>query len=76
MVEVSIDGLIVGVFVPATAEGYFAAALRSGPQCSILANVSNWDLPEIREGQRVAFRMIESPVDATTEAQIILRTFG
>ena len=71
--EVSIDGVIVGVFVPAAAKPYFGAALRNGPHYSIVANVSDWDLPEVCEGQLISFRLIEAPVDARTEAQIIRR---
>jgi hypothetical protein len=68
--EVSIDGVIVGVFVP-PADKPFVGALRNGPQHSIVANISEWNLPEVCEGQRISFRMIKSPVPAGTEAQII-----
>lgn len=69
--EISIDGVIVGIFVPPAYGGHVHVALRNGPQNSILANFHDLDLPEVREGQRISFRMIESPVDADAEPQII-----
>ena len=70
-IEISIDGALLGIFVPPAYGGFIHVALRNGPQNSIFANFHDLDLPEVREGQRISFRMIESPVDAADESQII-----
>lgn len=70
-IEISIDGVLLGIFVPPAYGGHIVVDLRNGPQNSIFANFHDLDLPEVREGQRISFRMIESPVDAADEPQII-----
>lgn len=70
-VEISIDGVIVGIFVPPAYDKVIDIVLRNGPQNSIFANFHDLELPVLREGQRISFRMIESPVDAAAEVQII-----
>lgn len=69
--EISIDGVFLGIFVPPAHDVVIDVVLRNGPQNSIFANFHDLDLPEVREGQRISFRMIESPVDADAEPQII-----
>lgn len=75
--EVLIDGISVGVFVPPLG-ATFAFSLCNGPQeDSIVARVScgsssqKWCLPAVRFGQRISFRMIESPVNDGPQPQII-----
>ncbi len=76
--EVLIDGISVGVFVPPSGTA-FVASLCNGPQESIVARVSctgsselsKWCIPTIRGGQRISFRMIDSPVNDGPQPQII-----
>jgi hypothetical protein len=76
--EVLIDGVSIGVFVPSS-DATFAAALYNGPEESMVARVScrgsselseGW-LPTVRSGQRISFRMIDSPIKGGPEPQII-----
>jgi hypothetical protein len=76
--EVLIDGISIGVFVPPLGAG-FVAGLTNGAEETIEAEVSctgskrslSWHLPAIRNGQRISFKMVESPVSGGTEPQII-----
>ncbi|MFA7335494.1 MAG: hypothetical protein WC028_01815 [Candidatus Obscuribacterales bacterium] len=74
--EVLIDGISVGVFVPSLGDT-FAFSLCNGPQeDSIVARVvsgspSEWCLPTVRYGQRISFRMIDSPAHDGPQPQII-----
>lgn len=74
--EVLIDGISVGVFVPPSGDT-FAVSLCNGPQeDSIVARVvsgspSEWCLPAVRYGQRISFRMIDSPAHDGPDFQIV-----
>jgi hypothetical protein len=74
--EVLIDGISIGVFVPPSGAA-FVASLHEGPQESIVARVSCtgsselWCLPTVRGAQRISFRMIDSPISDGPEPQII-----
>jgi|SRR5215204_45845 len=65
--EVSIDGKVVGVFVPPDGET-FSAGLANIPKTYMRAQVFSgndlehwqWQLPDVQEGQVISFRMIEA----------------
>ncbi len=65
--EVSIDGNVIGVFVPP--EGApFAAMVGNIPRSYMRAHIMSgndneswqWQLPDVNEGQEISFRMIEA----------------
>lgn len=65
--EVSIDGKVVGVYVPPEGE-VFAASVGNIPRTYMRAHVMSgteteswqWQLPDLQEGQVISFRMIEA----------------
>ena len=70
--EVSIDGKLVGNYVPPAGKT-FSAMLANVPKTYMRAQVFSggpdsetwqWQLPDIEEGQVLAFRMIEAPEDS------------
>lgn len=65
--EVSIDGEVVGIFVPPEGES-FAAMVGNIPRTYMRAHIMSgtdtenwqWQLPDIRKGQSITFRMVEA----------------
>lgn len=63
--EVTVDGLTVGVYVPPPG-GTFAAMLGNVPRTHMRANVTSgndvevwsWQLPDIQPGQSISFRLV------------------
>jgi hypothetical protein len=63
--EVSIDGTIVGVYVPPTG-GVFAAMVGNIPRTHMRGNITSsndtetwaWQLPDVQIGQSVSFRLV------------------
>jgi hypothetical protein len=68
--EVSIDGKVIGVFVPPD-DKPFSAMIANVPKTYMRAQIlaSNdlehwqWQLPDVQEGQVISFRMIEAERD-------------
>jgi hypothetical protein len=65
--EVSIEGKVIGVYVPPDGE-VFAATVGNIPRTYMRAHVMSftlteswqWQLPDLEEGQVISFRMIEA----------------
>ena len=65
--EVLLDGKVLGTFVPPKG-GWFFASVGNIPRTYMRANIRagtpkerwQWQLPDIQEGQLVAFRMVEA----------------
>jgi hypothetical protein len=65
--EVSVDGNVIGIFVPPEGES-FAALVGNIPRSYMRAHVMSgnedeswqWQLPDIDEGQTISFRMVEA----------------
>ena len=65
--EVSVDGKVIGIFVPA-ADKSFVAGVGNIPGSYMRAHVMSgnetehwqWQLPDVNEGQTISFRMIEA----------------
>jgi hypothetical protein len=65
--EVSIDGQVIGIFVPPPGEPFVATA-GNIPRSYMRAHVMSgdrseswqWQLPDVNEGQSISFRMIEA----------------
>lgn len=65
--EVSIDGKVIGIFVP-PARNTFAAMVGNIPRSHMRAHIMSgndkeswqWQLPDVSEGQTISFRMIEA----------------
>ena len=68
--EVSIDGKVVGIYVPPAGK-CFSAMLANIPKTYMRAQVISgsdnedwyWQLPDIEEGQIISFRMIHATQD-------------
>jgi hypothetical protein len=68
--EVSIKGKIVGIYVPAKGHT-FCAMIANVPKSYMRAQVISgsdsenwyWQLPDIKEGQVISFKMIEATAD-------------
>jgi hypothetical protein len=66
--EVSIDGKALGTFVPPEGAS-FAAMVGNIPRAYMRAQVMSandteswhWQLPDVKEGETISFRMIEAP---------------
>jgi hypothetical protein len=78
--EVSIDGTLVGVYIPP--EGGTLAAMvgniprrymRAQVMSSNDAEVWSWQLPDIQPGQTIAFRLVASPVGSGVPPQFVRR---
>jgi hypothetical protein len=65
--EVSVDGNVIGIFVPPAGES-FLAEIGSIPRSYMRAHIMSadeheswqWQLPDISEGQTISFRRIEA----------------
>jgi hypothetical protein len=65
--EVLLDGEVLGTFIPPKG-GWFVASVGNIPRTYMRANIRagtlkerwQWQLPDIQEGQLVAFRMVEA----------------
>ena len=65
--EVSIDGKVIGVYVPPEGE-VFAAWVGNIPRTYMRAHVMSgteteswqWQLPDLQEGQVISFRLLEA----------------
>ena len=65
--EVSIDGKVIGVYIPPEGEP-FAAMIGNIPRTYMRAHVTSvtdteswqWQLPDLKEGQVISFRLIEA----------------
>ena len=72
VLEVKLGRRIVGLFVPPVG-GSFSAMLANVPQTYMRAFVTagdgretwRWQLPDIKEGERLSFRMIDAPSGTT-----------
>ncbi len=77
-VEVSVDGKIIGVFVPPEG-GQFVASVANVPRTHMRAHVMSgndneswqWQLPDVQEGQTISFRMIEADAGAGVPPQFV-----
>ena len=75
--EVLIDGISSGVFVPPLGAVFAASLCYGSDDKSMVASVSctgsstKWCLPTVRGGQRISFRMIDTPAHDGPEPQII-----
>jgi len=65
--EVSVDGRVIGVFVPPEGESFVASVgniPRSYMRAQILSGNDQenwqWQLPDINEGQTISFRMVDA----------------
>ena len=66
-IEVSVDGKVIGVFVPPEGES-FAAMIGNIPRSYMRAQIMTgtelerwqWQLPDIQEGQVISFRMLSA----------------
>ena len=76
--EVSIDGKVIGVYVPPEGE-VFAATLGNIPRTYMRAHVMSgteteswqWQLPDLQEGQVISFRMIEAEPGTGVQPQYV-----
>jgi len=76
--EMSIDGSVIGVFVPPEG-GHFFAALANIPGTYMRAQIMSgdereswqWQLPDIQEGQTVSYRMIEAATGSGIPPHIV-----
>jgi len=66
--EVSIDGKIIGIYVPPEGRPFSAMVAnipRKYVRAQVLASTDEeswqWQLPDISEGQSITFRMVEAP---------------
>jgi hypothetical protein len=76
--EVSINGKHIGVYVPP--EGCtFAAMVRNIPRKYMRAHIMTgndaerwqWQLPNIKVGQRISFRLVKAPVGSGVPPQFV-----
>ncbi|MGD0527713.1 MAG: hypothetical protein ABSE49_21450 [Polyangiaceae bacterium] len=78
--EVSIDGIIVGVYVPPEG-GTFAAMVGNIPRHYMRSQITtgndteswSWQLPDIQAGQTITFRLVEAPVGSGVPPQFVRR---
>ena len=76
--EVLIDGKPIGVYVPPEGES-FAAMVGNIPREYMRAHIMSgtdkeswqWQLPDIRPGQVISFRMVEAPVGSGIPPQYV-----
>ena len=76
--EVSIDGKLVGVYVPPS-DSPFAAMVGNIPRTYMRAHIMTgndkeswqWQLPDIQPGQCISFRLIEAPVGSGVPPQFV-----
>jgi len=76
--EVSIDGKRVGVYVPPEGST-FAAMVANIPRTYMRAHIITgndierwqWQLPDIKPGQRISFRLIAAPVGSGVPPQFV-----
>jgi hypothetical protein len=76
--EVSIDGVVYGVYVPAAGHP-FSAVVGNIPRKYMRAQVLGgsdteswqWQLPDIQEGQAITFRMIEAEEEDGVPPQFV-----
>ena len=76
--EVSIDGKRVGIYVPPEGST-FAAMVGNIPRTYMRAQIMTgndseswqWQLPDIKPGQRISFRLIEAPDGSGVPPQFV-----
>jgi hypothetical protein len=76
--EVSIDGKRIGIFVPPDG-ACFAAMVGNVPRRYMRAHIMTgndaeswqWQLPNIRPGHRISFRLVKAPVGSGVLPQFI-----
>jgi hypothetical protein len=76
--EVSIDGRVIGIFVPPAGKP-FVAGVGNIPGSYMRAHIMSgseteswqWQLPDVDEGQPISFRMIEAEPGAGVPPQFI-----
>jgi hypothetical protein len=76
--EVSIDGKRIGIYVPPE-DSTFAAMVGNIPRTYMRAHIMTgndseswqWQLPDIKPGQRISFRLIEAPIGSGVPPQFV-----
>ncbi len=76
--EVSIDGKVVGIFVPPDG-ACFTAMVGNIPRTYMRAHIVSgtdteswqWQLPDLREGQTITFRMVEARSSSGVPPQFV-----
>ncbi len=76
--EVSVDGKRIGVYVPPEGST-FAAMVGNIPRTYMRAHIMTgndaeswqWQLPDIKPGQRISFRLIEAPIGSGVPPQFV-----
>jgi hypothetical protein len=76
--EVSLDGRVIGIFVPPPGEP-FVAMVGNIPRSYMRAHVVSgnlseswqWQLPDVSEGQTISFRMIEAAAGSGIPPQYV-----
>jgi hypothetical protein len=76
--EVSIDGRVIGTYVPPKG-GTFAAMVGNIPLRYMRAHIVSgteteswqWQLPDIQQGQTISFRMIEAKTGSGVPPQVV-----
>ena len=76
--EVSIDGKVIGTFVP-PADEPFVAGVGNIPGTYMRAHIMSgkdaelwqWQLPDVNEGQTISFRMVEAEAGSGIPPQFV-----
>ena len=76
--EVSIDGKRIGIYVPPDGCS-FAAMVGNVPRAYMRAHIMTssgveswqWQLPDVKPGQRISFRQIEAPTGSGVPPQFV-----